>query len=128
MIFLLLFLQFLHFIDNLLSHETESAAEHVLHIALLTSHRIQAYQHLRDSYRHIERAGHALPPGPRAIRELQLTEFAECRTDTVLHEVVVEEVYQPLFLFCLIISIHHPRGLTEQQVFQFLILLKGTCQ
>ena len=60
-------LQLLDLFNDLLSHELEGLGEHRFDGLLLTCHVVEAHQHLRDGYRHIERAWHLGPPRPRAV-------------------------------------------------------------
>ena len=59
---------------------------------------------------------------------MEIPHLVESRREAHLHGVRIEEVGQALLLLCLAISIHHPRGLTEDQFLQVLILLQGTHQ
>ena len=59
---------------------------------------------------------------------MQLLQFLYGRTQTLLHQILIEEICQALFLLCLSIGIYHPRCLVEYQILQLLVLFKGTGQ
>ena len=106
-------------------HVAERLVEHLR--ALLVGggrHQVQAHQRLADLHRHVPRAGHAGPPGPRAVAQLQRLQLADGRCDALLQQVLVEEVGQSVLLLRLVLSVHDPRCLVEHQVLQLLVLLE----
>ena len=124
MAFFLPLLHFLHLVDDLTSHELKGGIEHLGGLTLFTSHRIQTHEHLADADGHIKRTWHLGPPTPGTIVTLELTQLIKRLLQTVLHQVLIEEVAHALFLFGLIVSIEHPRCLVEEQILQFLVFLE----